>query len=463
MSRALHIVVLAAGQGTRMKSALPKVLHPVGGRPMLAHVLDTAEALGAAACHIVFGHGGQQVRQATAERPALPLRWVEQAEQLGTAHAVRQAMPAIPDDALVLVMYGDVPMVRAETLRPMLEGAADRGALLGARLTDPSGYGRLLRDADGRLTAIVEDKEASATQRAIDEINTGFVCAPAADLRGWLARVDNNNAKGEYYLTDIVAMAAEQGRPLAVAMAADAEEVEGVNDRVQLARAERRHQRLVAESVMRAGATLLDPARFDVRGRLEVGRDVVIAPDVVFEGEVILGDDVHIGPFCRIRDAQIASGARIAAHCDIDGAEIGEGAAVGPYARLRSGTRLGAGSRVGNFVETKNSTLDAGAKANHLSYLGDASVGADANIGAGTITCNYDGANKHRTEIGARAFIGSNSALVAPVRIGEGATIAAGSVITRDAPDEALTVARSRDQKSVAGWKRPRKADKPAE
>jgi bifunctional UDP-N-acetylglucosamine pyrophosphorylase/glucosamine-1-phosphate N-acetyltransferase len=459
MSRPLHIVVLAAGQGTRMKSALPKVLHPVGGRSMLEHVLDTAEALGAAACHVVHGHGGEQVKQAIAERAALPLRWVEQAEQLGTAHAVTQAMPAIPDGAQVLVMYGDVPLVSAGTLGALLEAAGEHGALLGARLADPGGYGRLLRDAEGRLAAIVEDKEASAAQRAIDEVNTGFVCAPADALRGWLARVDNANAKGEYYLTDIVAMAAEAGRPLVVVTADEPAEVEGVNDRVQLARAERFYQTRAAEGLMRAGATLEDPARFDLRGSLEVGRDVVIAPDVVFEGSVRLGDGVRIGPFCRIKDSAIAAGARVAAHCDIEGAVIGEAAVVGPFARLRSGTELGANSRVGNFVETKQAQLGAGAKANHLSYLGDATVGAGANIGAGTITCNYDGANKHRTEIGADAFIGSNSALVAPVRVGDRATVAAGSVLTRDAPDDALTVARSREQKSVAGWKRPTRGD----
>lgn len=453
----LHIVILAAGQGTRMRSALPKVLHPVGGRAMLERVLDTGEALQAAACHIVFGHGGEQVRAAIPERGGMPLHWVEQSEQLGTAHAVQQAMPGIPDDAQVLVMYGDVPLVRADTLSAMRAAAGMGGALLGARLEDPAGYGRLLRDADGRLAAIVEHKDADAQQRAITEINTGFLCAPADALRDWLARVDNANAKGEYYLTDIVAIAAAEERALAVVTASDAEEVEGVNDRVQLARTERVVQRRAAEAAMQAGATLQDPARFDVRGELSLGRDVVIAPDVVIEGHVQLGDGVTIGPFCRIRDAEIAAGARIEAHCDIDGASIGEGAVVGPFARLRSGTELGADSRVGNFVETKNTQLAAGAKANHLSYLGDASVGEKANIGAGTITCNYDGANKHHTEIGAGAFVGSNSALVAPVRVGEGATIAAGSVLTRDAPAEALTVARSREQKSVAGWKRPRK------
>jgi bifunctional UDP-N-acetylglucosamine pyrophosphorylase/glucosamine-1-phosphate N-acetyltransferase len=459
MSRALHIVVLAAGQGTRMKSALPKVLHPVGGRPMLERVLDTAEALGAVECHVVHGHGGERVRQATDERERLPLRWVEQTEQLGTAHAVMQAMPAIPDDAQVLVMYGDVPLVSAATLGALLEAAGEHGALLGTRLVDPSGYGRLLRDAAGRLAAIVEDKEATPEQRAIDEINTGFVCAPADDLRAWLARVDNANAKGEYYLTDIVAMAAEAGQPLAVVTAGEAAEVEGVNDRVQLSRAERVFQKRAAESLMQAGATLEDPARFDLRGSLEVGSDVVIAPDVIVEGRVRLGDGVRIGPFCRIKDSEIAAGARVEPHCDIEGAMIGESAVVGPFARLRNGTELGAGSRVGNFVEIKQAQLGPGAKANHLSYLGDATVGAGANIGAGTITCNYDGANKHRTEIGADAFIGSNSALVAPVRVGDRATIAAGSVLTRDAPDDALTVARSREQKSIVGWKRPTKGD----
>jgi len=453
----LHVIVLAAGQGTRMQSALPKVLHPVASRPMLEHVLATAEALSAQACHVVIGHGGDTVRQRIQAPASLDLQWAEQAEQLGTAHAVAQAMPAVPDDAQVLVMYGDVPLVQATTLAMLLDAGAADGALLATRLVDPTGYGRLQRTSDGRLASVVEEKDASAEQRKIDEINTGFICAPARKLRDWVARIGNDNAKGEYYLTDLVALAAAEGAPLAVATAEDAADVEGVNDRVQLARAERRFQARQAETVMRAGASLRDPARFDLRGSLEVGRDVVIEPDVLIEGRVVLGEGVHVGPFVHLKDVEVGAGTRIHSHSVLESAFIGADCDIGPYARLRPGARCADGARVGNFVEIKNASLGAGAKANHLSYIGDASVGAKANIGAGTITCNYDGANKHHTTIGEGAFIGSNTALVAPVEIGAKATIAAGSTITKDAPADALTLARSRDQKTLRGWKRPQK------
>ena len=453
----LHIVVLAAGKGTRMHSALPKVLHRVGARPLIDHVLDTARALDAAGCHVVIGHGGEQVRDQAAVPEGLTVHWAHQPDQLGTAHAVDRAMPAIPDDALVLVMYGDVPLVRADTLSRLATAAAPDGAVLGTVLPDPTGYGRLLRDAGGRLAAIVEEKEADDEQRAVREVNTGLLCVPAAALRGWLARIGNDNAKGEYYLTDLVALAAADGRPLAVIDVDDPTEVEGVNDRAQLARAERTRQRRRAAALLARGVTLLDPERFDLRGSLEAGRDVVIDADVIIEGDVVLGDGVHVEAFCLLRDSDVGAGSRIAAHSMLEGATVGSGCAIGPFARLRPGTVCEAGSRVGNFVEIKNSRLGAGAKANHLSYVGDATVGDAVNIGAGTITCNYDGASKHHTDIGEGAFIGSNTALVAPVRVGRNATIAAGSVITRDAPDDALTLARAREQKSVAGWKRPKK------
>lgn len=424
---------------------------------MLEHVLATAQSLSASACHVVIGHGGETVRQQIHGPAGLNIHWAEQSQQLGTAHAVSQAMPAVPDAAQVLVMYGDVPLVRAPTLAKLLETGAGDGALLATRLQDPTGYGRLVRTSDGRLASVIEEKDATAEQRGIEEINTGFICAPAHKLRDWLARIGNDNAKGEYYLTDLVAIAAAEGAPLAVATADDAADVEGVNDRVQLARAERRYQARQAEAVMRAGASLRDPARFDLRGSLEVGRDVVIEPDVIIEGRVVLGDGVHVGPFVHLRDVEVGAGTRIHSHCVLQSAVIGQACDIGPYARLRPDTRCADGARVGNFVEIKNASLGAGAKANHLSYIGDATVGARANIGAGTITCNYDGANKHHTIIGEDAFIGSNTALVAPVEIGAQATIAAGSTITKDAPAEALTLARAREQKTLRGWKRPRK------
>ncbi|WP_420428367.1 bifunctional UDP-N-acetylglucosamine diphosphorylase/glucosamine-1-phosphate N-acetyltransferase GlmU [Algiphilus sp.] len=461
----LHVIVLAAGQGTRMQSALPKVLHPVAGRPMLAHVLTTVARLKAAACHVVIGHGGDIVQREIQPPEGLALCWAEQHEQLGTAHAVAQAIPAVPDAAQVLVMYGDVPLVQPETLAQLLEAGDTTGALLATELADPSGYGRLLRTVDGRLAAVVEDKDATAEQRQVREINTGFVCAPARKLRDWLARIDNDNAKGEYYLTDLVALAAGEGAPLAVATAAEAADVEGVNDRVQLARAERRFQARQAEAVMRAGVSLRDPARFDLRGTLEAGRDVVIDAGVIIEGHVVLADGVQVGPFVHLRNVEVGAGSRIHSHSVLESAVVGADCDIGPFARLRPGTECADGARVGNFVEIKNASLGPGAKANHLSYLGDASVGARANIGAGTITCNYDGANKHRTRIGEAAFIGSNTALVAPVEIGDRATIAAGSTITRNAPADALTLARAREQKSLSGWKRPQKrsANDPSE
>jgi len=455
MSRSdpLHVVVLAAGEGKRMASALPKVLAPLAGEPMLAHVLDTARALGAAKIHVVYGHAGAAVRARFAD---IELRWVEQTERLGTGHAVGAALPGIPDAAQVLVLYGDVPLLRVDTLRGLLAAAGDGLAVLIDTLDDPHGYGRIVFDSAKRVAAIVEERDANPTQRAIRAVNTGVIAAPATALKHWIAALGRDNAQGEYLLTDIFALAAAQGTPAAIAEVGEPGEAQGANDPWQLAQLERRLQLRRAKALCLAGARLADPARIDIRGQVSVGRDVTIDVDVIFEGDVLLGDDVRIGPFCRLQDVRIADGATVLAHCDIEGAELGAGASVGPFARLRPGTRIGAKAQVGNFVETKNVRLGDGAKAGHLSYLGDAEVGANSNIGAGTITCNYDGANKHLTRIGEDAFIGSHSALVAPVSIGDGATIGAGSVITSDAPAGTLTMSRT-PQVTVPGWVRPRK------
>ncbi|MBS0211919.1 MAG: bifunctional UDP-N-acetylglucosamine diphosphorylase/glucosamine-1-phosphate N-acetyltransferase GlmU [Proteobacteria bacterium] len=453
MTHPLHVIILAAGEGKRMQSALPKVLQPIAGKPMLAHVIDTARALGAAGIHVVYGHGGAQVQAAFADQPDLV--WAEQARQLGTGHAVQQAMPGVPDGARVLVLFADVPLIAADTLHRLLL-ADGMLAVLVAELTDPTGYGRVLRDANGRVAAIVEHKDADAAQRAVRTINSGIVAADAAALRRWLAALRSDNAQGEFYLTDVFAMAAGEGAPAAIATCIDAIEVEGANDPWQLARLERAFQVRAAKALALSGVRLADPARFDQRGTVFAGRDVTIDVDVILEGDVVLGDGVRIGPFCRLKDVSIGAGSVVHAHCDLDGARVGEDCIVGPYARLRPGTELAAGAHIGNFVETKKTRLGRGSKANHLTYLGDAQVGEDVNIGAGTITCNYDGVNKHATRIDDGAFIGSNSALVAPVTVGAGATVAAGSTITHDvAPDE-LAIARPR-QTAVPGWAQVRK------
>lgn len=459
----LHVVVLAAGQGTRMKSALPKVLHPVGGRPMLAHVLDAAQALGASACHVVHGHGAQAVSDwHAAQAASQPLNWVLQAEQLGTAHAVAQALPAVPDHAQVMVLYGDVPLTSLATLQALRAAGAGGLALVTVTVPDPSGYGRILRDASSQVHGIREENDASAEQKRINEINTGLLCAPAALLKDWVARVGNHNAKGEYYLTDVVALAVESGHTVATVSARSAEEVEGINDRLQLARAERVYQRTQAERLLREGLQLADPARFDLRGNLRAGRDVRLDVGVVLEGEVELADGVQVGPYCVLRNVRLGPGSVVEAHSVLDGVTAGTGVHIGPFARLRPGTELADQARIGNFVETKQARIGRGSKVNHLSYIGDAELGSEVNVGAGTITCNYDGANKHQTRIGDQAFIGSNSALVAPLDIGAGATIGAGSTLTKDAPAGQLTVARGK-QITVTGWKRPAKAgSKPA-
>ncbi len=451
----VHAVILAAGQGTRMKSALPKVLHPVGGKPMLGHVLDAARAAGVADIHLVLGHGAEQVREWLKGSGHAEVNTVVQEQQLGTAHAVQQAIPHVPDGALVLVLYGDVPLIAAETLKELVAAAKDGMALLTAELANPFGYGRILRDGKERITGIIEEKDASAKQRAITEVNTGFVAAQARRMKRWLSKVKNDNAKGEYYLTDVAGLAAKDGVEVQGVLAANPDETEGVNDRLQLAQAERRFQRLKAERVMRDGLHLADPSRFDLRGSLDFGRDVFVDVGCVFEGIVELGDNVHIGPYTLLRNVKIGSGTRVESHSVLDEAEVGQDCRIGPYARLRPGTQLADHVHVGNFVEIKKSLLGDGTKANHLAYIGDATVGARANIGAGVITCNYDGANKHATIIGDDAFIGTDTQLVAPVIVGRGAFIAAGSTIAKDAPEDALTICRARDQKTLAGWKRP--------
>jgi bifunctional UDP-N-acetylglucosamine pyrophosphorylase/glucosamine-1-phosphate N-acetyltransferase len=454
MSQPLHVIILAAGEGKRMKSRTPKVLQPIAGQPMLAHVIAAARELGAAGIHIVYGHGGDQVRGAFADQA--DLRWAEQAQQLGTGHAVQQAMPAVPDAARVLVLYADVPLIGVETLRRLLAAGAERAAVLTETLADPTGYGRVILDGNGDVQAIVEHKDADELQRAVKLVNTGVIAAPAADLRRWLGRLGNDNAQGEYYLTDIFAMARADGRSAAQAGCLVAGEAEGANDPVQLARLERAFQRRAAEALMRAGVRLIDPARFDQRGQIAAGQDVEIDANVILEGTVRLGDNVRIGPFCRLRDVDLAAGTVVQAHCDLEGVVTRGACSIGPFARLRPGTDLAEGVHIGNFVETKKSRLATGSKANHLAYLGDAEIGAGVNVGAGTITCNYDGVNKSVTTIEDGAFIGSNSSLVAPVTIGAGATIGAGSVITKPAPAGKLTVARGK-QATVDGWQRPTK------
>lgn len=451
MDQPLHVIILAAGEGKRMRSALPKVLQRIAGQPMLAHVLDAARALAPAGIHLVYGHGGEAVRAAFADH--FGLKWAHQAQQLGTGHAVLQALPGIPDGARVLVLYGDVPLVTPETLRKLL-GSTRSLAVLAAELDDPTGYGRIVRNSEGHAAAIVEQRDADEEQRRIRLVNTGMIVADAASLRRWLSGVRADNAQGEIYLTDVFAAAAHEFAAAEIVTIADPVEAEGANDPWQLAQLERAYQTRQARALCAAGARLADPARIDVRGSVSVGRDVEIDVDVVFEGEVTLGDGVRIGPFCRIRDSVIGAGTEVRAHCDIEGANVDGAAQIGPFARLRPGTVLADGVHIGNFVETKKTVLGTGSKANHLTYLGDAVVGAGVNIGAGTITCNYDGANKFVTTIEDGAFIGSNSALVAPVTVGEGATIGAGSTISKDAPAHQLTVARAR-QLALPGWKRP--------
>ncbi|MFP4245136.1 MAG: bifunctional UDP-N-acetylglucosamine diphosphorylase/glucosamine-1-phosphate N-acetyltransferase GlmU [Ectothiorhodospira sp.] len=460
VNRPTTVIILAAGQGTRMRSRHPKVLHPLGGRPLLAHVIDTARALAPDRILVVHGHGGGAVRSALADAP---VTWVEQREQLGTGHAVAQALPEAGPQDRILVLYGDVPLVGVEALKALLDALEGHDlAIQSMRLADPAGYGRILRDTAGRPLGIVEQKDATAAQRAIDEVNTGFLAARGERLAPWLRQVDRNNAQGEYYLTDCLALAVSEGAAVTAVMTGDPEQFMGVNDRVQLARLERIHQRRRAEALMRAGVTVLDPARLDIRGHVEAARDVVLDVNVVLEGEVTLEEGVRVGPHCCLRDCHIGADAVIQAHSVLEGARVGPGARIGPFARLRPGAVLEAEVHVGNFVEVKQSRVGEGSKINHLSYVGDARVGRGVNIGAGTITCNYDGAAKHRTVIGDRAFIGSNTALVAPVTVGEDATIGAGSVIRHDAPAGRLTLSRA-GQQTREDWQRPVKKTGPAD
>jgi bifunctional UDP-N-acetylglucosamine pyrophosphorylase/glucosamine-1-phosphate N-acetyltransferase len=447
----LHVVVLAAGQGKRMRSDLPKVLQPVAGRPLLAHVLDTARALGPAAIHVVYGHGGERVK---AHFDSESVQWCFQAEQLGTGHAVAQALPMIPDDAKVLILCGDVPLVRVETLCALVADEDSVLSVLTTELEDPEGYGRILRDGTGNVTGIVEQRDATEGQLEIREINTGIMAIAAEHLRRWLSALDNDNAQGEYYLTDVIEMAAHEGHRVDGVLADDAHEVLGINDKRQLADSERHYQHRAAAALLGQGVTLADPERLDIRGILEVGRDVFIDVGVVIEGHVTLGDRAAIGPYSVLVNSVLGEGTIVRSHCHVDGAKTGRRCEIGPFARLRPGAVLADGVKVGNFVEIKNSSIAEGSKVNHLTYIGDTTVGTSVNVGAGTITCNYDGASKHRTVIGNNAFIGSGVMLVAPVAIGEGATIGAGSTITKDTPASELTIARAR-QITIEGWKRP--------
>ena len=448
----LQIVILAAGKGTRMKSALPKVLHPLAGKSLLGHVLATAATLSPTKTVIVYGHGGEAVPAAFAQQSAA---FVLQEPQLGTGHAVQQAIPALAGDGTTLVLYGDVPLISTDTLRRVLT-KPDTLSVLTVTLDDPTGYGRIVRDAAGRVQRIVEQKDADEATRAIREVNTGIIAAPTARLAAWLGRLSNHNAQREYYLTDVIAMAVADGLTIHTTQPDAVWEVEGINSRDQLARLERIHQGEQAKRLMAGGVTLADPARIDVRGELTCGTDVTIDVGCVFEGVVQIGEDVEIGPYCVIKNSVIESGARIAAYSHLEGAHVGPVAKIGPYARLRPGARLARDVHIGNFVEVKATTIGEGSKANHLAYLGDSEIGRNVNVGAGTITCNYDGANKSKTIIEDDAFIGSDTQLVAPVRVGRGATLGAGTTLTRDAPEGQLTVSRAK-QVSIAGWKRPTK------
>jgi len=450
----LAVVILAAGQGTRMKSKLPKVLHCVGDRSMLEHSYDRAKSLGANDIHIVYGHGGEQVKSKLAH---LDANWVIQEEQKGTGHAVEQALPFISDEEMVLVLYGDVPLVRVETLSSLVEAAKQSGfGLLTALLDNPLGYGRIIRNPDGLVERIVEQKDGTAEELLVNEVNTGMLAVQAGRLRKWIHALENNNAQGEFYLTDVIAMAARSGVVINTVQPASIDETLGANNRVQLAELERYLQQRQAQQLMLEGVTLRDPTRIDIRGELSAGEDVEIDINCLFEGKVKLGDRVKIGPNCIIRNSDIGDDVVIDANSMIEKSHLSNDVMVGPFARLRPDSRLEAGAKVGNFVEVKKSTIGVASKVNHLSYIGDTTMGRDVNIGAGTITCNYDGANKHQTIIGDRVFVGSDSQLVAPITIEDGATIGAGTTLSRNAPAETLTLSRS-PQKSIAGWRRPEK------
>jgi len=450
----LSVVILAAGQGSRMRSQLPKVLHKLAHKPLLTHVIDVAVQLSAQDIHVVYGHGGEVVRDALSDRN---VSWIKQEEQLGTGHAVAQAVPHLIDDHIVLVLYGDVPLTSRGTLQQLLEQvSASSMGLLTAVLDNPHGYGRIVRNSDNVVQCITEEKDATAEIRKISEVNTGILAVSGGKLKEWLGRLKNNNAQGEYYLTDIIAMAVNDGIEVKTSHASAVEEVEGINNRSQLARIERYYQLQQAEQLMAVGVTMKDPARFDLRGTVESGTDVIIDVNVVLEGDITLGNNVEIGANCIITNSTIGDGCEILPNSVIENAILGSQCTIGPFARIRPDTQLADNVKVGNFVEVKKAQVGKGSKINHLSYVGDSIVGKDVNIGAGTITCNYDGANKHLTEIGDGAFIGSDSQLVAPVKIGAGATIGAGSTITSEAPADKLTLTRSK-QRSIDSWTRPQK------
>ncbi|MGE5472420.1 MAG: bifunctional UDP-N-acetylglucosamine diphosphorylase/glucosamine-1-phosphate N-acetyltransferase GlmU [Bacteroidota bacterium] len=452
----MNIVILAAGQGKRMHSNLPKVLHPIAGKALAQHVIDTARSLQPGKLVVVYGHGGEAVRATLA---ADDIAWAKQEPQLGTGHAVMQAVPDLAQEGQTLVLYGDVPLTQPETLKRLLQAGKDGLAILTVNLANPTGYGRIVRDAAGRVQRIVEEKDATPAEKAISEVNTGIMAIPSARLGDWLGRLSNNNAQGEYYLTDIVALAVAEGVPVHTAQPEGEWEVLGVNSKVQLAELERVHQRNIADGLLVDGVRLADPARLDVRGELSHGRDVAIDVGCIFEGKVELGDAVEVGPYCVLKNVKVGAGTRIAAFCHFEDAVIGPDGVLGPYARLRPGSELGPEVHIGNFVEVKNSKIAAQSKANHLAYIGDAEIGQRVNVGAGTITCNYDGANKHKTIIEDDVFIGSDTQLVAPVTVGRGATLGAGTTLTKNAPPDTLTVSRAK-QISLAGWARPQKAKK---
>ena len=453
----LSIVILAAGEGKRMRSALPKVLQLLAGRPLLQHVIDTARTLAPSAIHVVYGHEGERVRAALGHAP---VSWTLQAPQRGTGHALLQAMPQIPDDHRVLVLYGDVPLIGRETLLQLVQLAGAAGvSILTARFEEPEGYGRIVRNARGLVQKIVEQRDATPRQLALQECNTGVLVGPARRLRGWLGRLTRANSQGEYYLTDVIAMAVKDKVPVKALLAQEPAEVLGVNDKAQLARLESICRARSARELLLAGVTLADPARIDVRGTLTHGSDVFIDVNVIFEGRVALGDRVQIGAGCVVRDSEIGADTQVLPHCVIEGALIGPSCLIGPFARLRPAATLAPEVHIGNFVEVKNSQLGAGSKANHLAYVGDAEIGNRVNIGAGTIVANYDGAAKHHTTIGDEVHTGSNSVLVAPITVGAGATIGAGSTVTHSVPAGKLTVARAR-QTTIEGWRRPVKPAK---
>ena len=450
----LSVVILAAGKGTRMKSNLPKVLHKIAHKPMVEHIINTVESLGSDAINLVYGHGGDMLKQALSN---YNVNWCLQAEQLGTGHAVMQAVDNIKDTDDVLVLVGDAPLISTETLNKLVSAKQNADlALLTVDLDNPTGMGRIVRDDTNNIEAIVEHKDATDEQRKINEINTGMMVMGGADLKRWLGNLSSDNAQNEYYLTDVIEMAASEGKKISSAQPGWHREVEGVNNRVQLASLECAYQHRMAEQIMMQGATLADPHRFDVRGNLEIGNDVYIDINAVFEGEVELGSNVSIGPNCILRNCKIGDNTKIEAFSLIEDSTVAEACTIGPYARLRPGTDLAEGAKVGNFVEIKKSKIGKGAKVNHLSYIGDAEVGATANIGAGTITCNYDGVNKSKTQIGEGAFIGSNSSLVAPVEIADGATIGAGSTITKKVEANHLAIARGK-QRNISSWQKPTK------